>query len=87
MVFGLFGLLLGALCILWVLALLVIITLYVQGLGFKYVPPTGHALRAEVGGAIIFVTPGKFAGQHKKTASQIFCGYALWFLLVSSCIC
>ena len=29
-------------------------------------PPAGHALRAEVGGSIIFVTPGVFAGQHKK---------------------
>ena len=29
-------------------------------------PSTGHALRAEVGGGIIFVTPGEFAGKHKK---------------------
>ena len=40
--------------------------LCVQGLGFKDVPPTGHALTAEVGGDIIFATPGEFAGQHKK---------------------
>ena len=40
--------------------------LCVQGLGFKDVPPAGHALRAEVGGSIIFVTSGGFAGQHKK---------------------
>ena len=59
-----FWLLLGTLCILGVLALLAI-TLCVQGLGFKDMPPTGHALRAEVGGGIIFVTPGEFAGQHK----------------------
>ena len=47
-------------------------------MGFKDVPPTGHALRAEVGGGIIFVTPGEFAGQHKKTVCQIgdgFCGF------------
>ena len=35
-------------------------------LGFKDVPPTGHALWAEVGSGIIFATPGEFAGQHKK---------------------
>ena len=29
-------------------------------------PSTGHALWAEVGGGIIFVTPGEFAGKHKK---------------------
>ena len=48
-------------------------------------PPTGHALRAEVGGGFIFVTPGEFAGQHKKTASQMwyrFCGF-----MFLSCIC
>ena len=47
-------------------------------------PPTGHALWAVVGGGIIFVTPGKFAGQHKKTASQMrygFCGFYVFFLL------
>ena len=37
-------------------------------------PPAGHALRAEVGGGIIFVTPGEFPGQHKKTACQK-CGW------------
>ena len=55
--FWAFWLLLGVLCILGVLALLVI-PLCVQGLGFKDVPPAGHALRAKVGGCIIFVTPG-----------------------------
>ena len=35
-------------------------------LGFTDVHSTGHALWAEVGGGIIFVTPGEFAGQHKK---------------------
>ena len=30
-------------------------------------PSTGHALWTEVGGGIIFVTPGKFAGKHKKS--------------------
>ena len=55
----------GALCILEVLALL-LSPLCVQGLGFKDVPPAGHALWAEVGGGIIFVTPVESAGQHKK---------------------
>ena len=36
--------------------------LCVQGLGCKGVPPAGHALWAEVGGGIIFVTFGEFAG-------------------------
>ena len=66
-----FWLLLGILCILGVLALLVI-TLCVQGLGFKDMPSTGHALGAEVGWGIIFVTPGELAGQHKKLLVMIF---------------
>ena len=40
--------------------------LCVQSLGLKDVPFTGHALWAEVGGGIIFVTPGEFAGKYKK---------------------
>ena len=47
-----------------------------------------HALWAEYGWGIIFVTPGEFAGQHKKTASQncgMLCGlYGLkLYVLVS----
>ena len=37
----------------------------------KDVPLAGHALWTEVGGGIIFVTSGEFAGQHKNTASQM----------------
>ena len=72
-----FWLLLGTLCILGVLALLVI-PLCVQGLGFKDVPPIGHALWAEVGGGIIFVTPGEFAGQHEKLPVRYVMFF--WFL-------
>ena len=39
---------------------------------------TGHALRAEVGEGIIFVTPGEFAGQHRKLSVRFvmgFCGF------------
>ena len=63
--FWAFWFLLGTLCILGVLVLLVI-PLCVQSLGFKDVPPTGHARWPKVGGGIIFVTPGEFAGKHKK---------------------
>ena len=75
--FSAFWLLLGTLCILGVLALLVI-PLCVQGLGFKDVPPTGHALRAEVRGGIIFVTPGEFAGQHKKLSIRFVMGFVVF---------
>ena len=54
--------------------------LCVQGLGLKDVPPAGHALRAEFGGGIIFVTLGEFAAQHKKTANTNFdrvCGFCI----------
>ena len=40
-------------------------------MGFKDVPPAENALWAEYGGCIIFVTPGEFAGQHKKLPVQI----------------
>ena len=33
----------------------------VQDLGYIGVPPAGHALRAEVGGGITFVTSGEYA--------------------------
>ena len=54
-------------------------------LGFKDMPPTGHALRAEVGGGIIFVTPGEFAGQHKKM--PVRCGMVFVVFMFLSCIC
>ena len=38
-------------------------------------PPTGHALRAEVGGGIIFARPGEFAGQHKKLPVRFCNGF------------
>ena len=49
--------------------------LCVQGLGFKDVPPAGHAPGAEVGGGIIFVTPGEFAGQHKTLPVELMMGF------------
>ena len=51
--FWAFWLLLGALCILGVLALLVMPLVCVQGLGFKDVPPAGPAPGAEVCGGTI----------------------------------
>ena len=72
-----FWLLLGALCILGVVALSF---LCVQGLGFKDVPPAGHALRAEVGGGIIFGTPGEFAGQHKWDGPISVGMIYVWFM-------
>ena len=59
--FGAFWLLFGALCILGVPALQVISLVFTR-LGFH-------------GGGIIFVTPWEFAGQHKKTASQVCNGF------------
>ena len=55
-----------------VLALLVY-TFCVQGLGHISVPPAGHALWAEVGGGITFVTSGRecLAAQ-KKLPTSIF---------------
>ena len=46
-------------------------------------PPTGHALWAEVGGGIIFVTPGEFAGQHKKppVMRSVGLGFFMFFKL------
>ena len=38
----------------------------VQDLGYIGVPPAGHALWAEVGGSITFVTSGEFLGSLKK---------------------
>ena len=60
-----FWFLLGALCIWEVLAWPVYL-LCAQDLGHLDVPTAGHALWAEVGGGIIFVTSGETAGQHKK---------------------
>ena len=48
-------------------------------------PPAGHALRAEVGGGIIFVTPGEFAGQHKKLPFGFIVDFVVFTAL--SCIC
>ena len=38
-------------------------------------PPAGHALRAEVGGGIIFVTSGEVCWAAQKTASQVCDGF------------
>ena len=54
-------------------------------LGFKDVPHAGHALWAEVGGSIIFVTSGRYAGQHKKL--PVRCGMGLMVFMFLSCIC
>ena len=62
--FRCFWLIFGALCIL-VYWLCWSSLLYAQGSGFKDVPPAGPAPGAEVGGGIIFVTPGEFADQHQ----------------------
>ena len=40
---------------------------YVQVLGYLCVPPAGHALWAEVGGGITFVTSGENTSKFKKT--------------------
>ena len=74
----------GALCILGV-QLCWSSPLYVQGLGFKDVPPAGPAHRAEVGGSIICVAFGKFAGQHKTPPVKLVGSFV--FSLVSSCTC
>ena len=83
-IFWVFWLLLGALCILGVLVF-VVYPLCVQSLGFKDMPSTGHALWAEVGGGIIFVTPGKFAGKHKQLPVVFIAGF--WVFCFLSCIC
>ena len=57
--FGVFGLLLGVFWIWGVLALLVSLLCTRLGLLYLGVPPAGHALWAEVGGGITFVTSGK----------------------------
>ena len=41
----------------------------------KDVPPAGHALWAEVGRGIIFVTSGESAGQHKKLPVRFVMGF------------
>ena len=79
-----FWLLLGAWCILGVLALLVF-PLCVQGVGLKDVPPAAPVLWAEVGGGIIFVTPGEFAWQHKTLPVKLVRRFVV--LMVSSCTC
>ena len=43
----------------------------VHGLGSIGVPPSGHALRSEVGGCIIFVTPGDLLGSTKHCLSNL----------------
>ena len=65
-VFWAFLVLLGALCVLEVLALLVY-SLLRTGLGYAGVPIAGHALWAEVGGGIIFVAFGQFSSLHKTS--------------------
>ena len=59
--------------------------LCVQSLGLKDVPFTGHALWAEVGGGIIFVTPGEFAGKHKILPVVEIMRFGVFCF--SSCIC
>ena len=53
---------------------LLLIPLVCARLGVSKMSPAGHALRAEVGGGIIFVTPGEIAGQHKKLPVEIMVG-------------
>ena len=83
--FGAFWFLLGALCVLGVLALLVYPFVCVQGLGLKDVPLARQALWAEVGGGRIFVTSGECAGQHKKMPVKFVRGFVI--LVISSCTC
>ena len=64
--FCLFWLLLGALCILGVLALLVISLVVCTRLGFQRCASCCTRPVGGFGGGIIFVIPGEFAGQHKK---------------------
>ena len=61
-----FWFLLGVLCILGVLALQVSPFFCVQGFGHIGVPPALHALWAEVGGGIPFVTLGERLAAHKN---------------------
>ena len=49
----------------------------VQNLGFKDMLLTGHALW-EVGGGILFVSPGEFAGQHKKLPVRFVTGFVIF---------
>ena len=78
--FGFFGFFL-VLCASWVYLFLYFTPLCVQSLGIKDVPSTGHALWAEVGGGIIFVTPGKFAGKHKKQPVVKTVGFGIFCFL------
>ena len=53
----------------------------VQDLGYFGVPPAGHALRAEVGGSITFVTSGENSSKFIKTVYKIFGiygGFLIW---------
>ena len=52
----------------------------VQDLGYIGVPPAGHALWAEVGGGITFVTFGEYFKIH-KTVFKIF-GIYVGFLIL-----
>ena len=65
---GAFWLLLGVLCI-W--KILVLLVCCVQDLGYVGVPPAGHALWAEVGGGITFVTSRENASQFMKRSVSI----------------
>ena len=60
----------GSFWVFWVLlggaSLASLPPLCVQGLGHLGVPSAGHALWAEVGGGVIFVTSRVFSGQHTK---------------------
>ena len=76
-IFWAFGLFFGALCIWEVLALLVY-PFCVQGLGPYGVPPAGHALWAEVGGGMTFVTSGESAWQLIKLPFSVL-GFRLNF--------
>ena len=78
---GVFGWFFGfflVLCASWEYLFLYFTPLCVQSLGIEDVPSTGHALWAEVGGGIIFVTPGKFAGKHEKLPAFKIMGFGIF---------
>ena len=50
-------------------------------------PLAGHALRAEVGGGITFVTSGELAGQHKKLPVSFVVDFVVFIALkLPTCI-
>ena len=83
--FWAFWFLLGTLCILGMLVLLVYPRCVYKVLGFKDVTSTGHALWAEVGGALSLLPLGSLLGSTKNCQSDKV--WDLWFFWFLSCIC